>query len=194
MNPAKNIEQTVQAVCDAAPGNKVYRRVRTVSVWALRALICAIAYHCWNHGGAIVDSLWGWVSWKGDRALFPAAHLFLLLVGGAFAAAIAYEVANTEEKKAAVNNGIATDDLLLAIVHNPHIPQSAKASLAREIEEHGFVSEEALGKIAARAERDAVVQQRQAAIRQARNERQLGPGASALLNYCRDGERAKRDA
>ncbi|WP_321809042.1 hypothetical protein [Burkholderia sp. BCC1993] len=187
MNSAKTIEETIQAVCVASPQYRGNQRMRALAGWAVLALVCAIIYLCWNHGGEIVGALWALLSHQ-DKPFIPSAQLFLWLIACLLVAAVVYETTALTERWAAVRDGKATDDLLVAIVQNPHIPQSAKVSLAREIEEHGYVSAEALSQIAERAEREAVVQKRQVDIQRARFAHELGPGATAMLNYLQRDE------
>lgn len=184
MNSAKTIEETIEAVCVASPLYRGNRWKQTLAGWVVLALVGALIYLCWNHGWAILGALWALVSREDTLGtVIPALRWFLFLIVCLFAAAIVWEAAAASETRAAVRDGKATDDLLVAIVQNPHIPQSAKAALAREIEEHGYVSAEALGQIAARAKQEAIVQKRQAEIQRAREPHELGPGATAMLNY-----------
>lgn len=193
MNAAKTIEETIQAVCVASPLYRGYRIRRALAGYAVLALVCAVIYLCWHHWGEIVGGLWALVSRKSASwSAAPAAQWFLWLILCLFAAVIVYEALADRKNWPAVRDGKATDDLLVAIVQNPHIQQSAKASLASEIEQHGYVSAAALGEVAARADREAVVKKRQAEIQRARFE--LGPGATAMLNYRQSDEQAGGDA
>ncbi|WP_321874511.1 hypothetical protein [Burkholderia ubonensis] len=187
MNTAKTIKETIEAVCVASPLYRGNRMRRALAGWAMVVVIGAIIYLCWSHGWEVLRGLGALISWK-DEPVIPAVRWFVFLILCLFVAAIVYEAATASETRAAVHDGKATDDLLVAIAQNPHIPQSAKASLAREIEEHGHVSAEALGQIAVRAEREAIVKKRRAEIQRA----QLGPGAAAMLNYRQADEQTQR--
>lgn len=187
MNTPKTIQEVVQTVCEASPYYKANQTVQALGRWVALGLVCAIVYLCWLHGSEIVESLWALVVWQ-EKPFAPSAGLVVFLVALLFVDATLWEVATAREKWAAVYDGKATDDLLVALVQNPHISRTAKADLAREIEQHGYVSAEALGQVAARAEREAAVQKRQVEIQRARLAHELGPGAQALLNYRNDDD------
>ncbi|KWN83009.1 hypothetical protein [Burkholderia stagnalis] len=201
MDSAKTIEETIQAVCVASPLYGANRRRKVSAVWIAFALVCAVIYLCWNHGGEIVGAVWAFVSASlQDKSAAPAvpgthaAKWLFVLIGCLFAAVLVYEAAEASELRAAVHEGKATDDLLMAIAQNPHIPESAKADLASELNEHGHVSGEALMAIAARAERETTVKKRQAEIQRARLAGQFGPGATAMLHYKQSDKQANMRA
>ncbi|CAM2164649.1 hypothetical protein BLAT2472_170027 [Burkholderia latens] len=185
--PAKTIMETMRAVCRAAPRYVLYRTVQTAAVWSAGIMCFTAIYLGWTNGATVGSKLWALLTWQ-DTPAVPIMSTIGLLLGAAFVACVIYEVAKAAETRPAISAGNATDDLLLAIVQNPHIPASAKERLASELADNGCVSEAALAKIAVRADMEAEAQRRQAEIESARRSRQLGPGAIAMLNYHRQDD------